>query len=271
MFRLTILNDEADKNELYVYLSSAISQTIIDCLDEYLDDIGRYDLFFQYSFAGGFFSGLSQYVKPKALCRSIHKADEQAGYEFTFAKMRRMREKMQDRKEFYTFDVFEERILYCMCLIMADRARTAEGRKKREPLKEKVEAAKVALKEKYGLKATEANDYSRKMYYASAMLLKDSEDDNLIFWDDDYNFFWKDGFVKGIGYLKSMVGETAGYGYQCTCEIFTDIGVKPPLFLLGTKEANRIANEEQNRRFIEKMNNDFLGGIGGADAIGNAN
>ena len=39
----------------------------------------------------------------------------QAGYEFTFSKMKRMREKMLDQSKFYTFDVFEEKILYSLC------------------------------------------------------------------------------------------------------------------------------------------------------------
>ena len=39
--------------------------------------------------------------------------------------------------------------------------------------------------------------------------------------------------------------------------IFSDIGIKPPLLLLGTEEANRIANEEQQRRYIEKMDEHF--------------
>lgn len=199
---------------------------------------------------------------PKVLCLDEINDDSQAGYEFTFSKMKRMREKMLDKKEFYTFDVFEEKLLFSMCSIDADRARTLTGKKKREPLKEKVEAARVELREKYRLTARDANDYSRKMYYASAMLLKDSEDDNLIFWDYDHIFFWKDGFVEGIGYLKSFVGENAGYGYKYTCDIFSDIAIKPPLMLLGTEEANRIANEEEGKRIREYMDG-FYGKITG--------
>ncbi|SFG70923.1 hypothetical protein [Oribacterium sp. WCC10] len=37
---------------------------------------------------------------------------------------------------------------------------------------------------------------SLDLYLASAMLLKDSEDENLIFWDDDYDIFWNEGFIK---------------------------------------------------------------------------
>ena len=263
MYRLANFNEEnTEEGSVYRYISVAVSKTIIDCLDEYLDDTEKYDAFFQYTFSDSFFEGLSRYVLAKALCLDEGDDDAQAGYEFTFSKMRRMREKMLDQNEFYTFDVFEEMLLYSMCDIEAARARTAAGRKKRELFKDKVEAARAELREKFKLNARDANDFSRKMYYASAMLLKNSEDDNLIFWDDDYDFFWKDGFIKGIGYLKSMVGQNAGYGYKYTCDIFSDIGIKPPLMLLGTEEANRIANEEEGKRIREYMDG-FYGKITG--------
>ncbi len=189
MFRLANFSEEnKEEGSLYRFLSDTISKTIVDCLDEYLDNSEKYDLFLQYTFLDNFFKGLSQYVLPKALCLDEINDDSQAGYEFTFSKMKRMREKMLDHKEFYTFDVFEEKLLFSMCSIDADRARTLAGKKKREPLKEKVEATSVELREKYKLTARDANDYSRKMYYTSAMLLKDSEEENLIFWDYDHIF-----------------------------------------------------------------------------------
>ena len=272
MFRLAGINDENSlDSELYQYLSSAISKTIKDCIDEFLDDIDRFDLFFQYSFSNTFFEGLSQYVKPKALCPGGNKADEQTGYEFTFAKMKRMREKMMDQIEFYTFDVFEERILYFLCCLDKDRARTASGKKKRELLKDKVEAARLELSEKYKLKAKEANDYSRKMYYASAMLLKESEDDNIIFWDYDFDIFFEKGFIKGINDLKGIIGLYAGYGYEYTCDIFSDVGIKPPLLLLGSKEANRIINEEDGKKIKKSLDllHDELEGMDDDDILNN--
>lgn len=167
--------------------------------------------------------------------------------------MKRMREKMVDQSKFYTFDVFEEKILYSLCSYDAVLAKIPIGKMRRELVKDKIAAARIELREKFKLSVKRTNDYSKKMYLASAMLLKDSEDENLIFWDDDYDIFWNEGFIKGIGYLKSLGGQYSGYGYKYTCEIFSDLGIKPPLLLLGTEEANRIANEEQQRRYIEKM------------------
>lgn len=264
MFRLACF-DDVNKNDgdgLYRYLSSAISDTITDCLNEFIEAPERYSIFLDMYFGGEFFSGLSQYIDLIEFVADPDEADHQAGYEFTLAKIKRMKEKMLDQQEFYTFDVYEEKILYSMCKLMADRARTAVGRKKREPLKTKVEEAKQKLKEEYGQPAYKANDYSRKMYYASAMLLKPDEDDNLIFWDDDYDFFWRDGFIEGIHYLKRLEGQSAGYGYQYTCRIFSDIGIKPPLMLLGTEEANKIVTKVQQEQFnkhISEVFGDMLG------------
>jgi len=258
MFRLANFDDEKkDEDGLYRYLSSAVSETIIDCLDEYLGDMERCYGFYDIFFGRDFFSDLSMYVKPSGSHKDSAEADNQAGYEFTLAKMKRMKEKMQDQGDFYTFDLFEERVLFLMCSVEVGRSRTAKGKKKREQLKEKIEAAKTELREKYRLTVKRANDYSRKMYLASAMLLKDDEDDNLIFWDDDYAFYWRDGFVKGIAYIKALEGQNAGYGYHYACGIFSDIGLRPPLRLLGTEEANRVANEVQKERFMEKANEFF--------------
>ena len=164
-----------------------------------------------------------------------------------------MVEKMLDQKEFYTFDVFEEKILFTICDLDAQVSKTKEGKKQRQPLKARVEVAKKELQEKYGLTARDANDLSMKMYYASSMLLKDDEANNIIFWDDDYDFYWQDGFINGINYLKGVDGQTAGYGYSHACEIFSDIGIKPPLMLLGTEEANRIAVEVGIQKLKKKM------------------
>lgn len=267
MFRLANFDDEDNvEGSVYRYISNAISGTITDCLNEYLEGREKYDTFYNSFYAGGFFDGISRYIKPGNHATRAYSADDRVGYEFTLLKMHRMREKMQDQAELYTFDVFEERILFLMCKVKAGKSRTAEGRQLRDRLKGKVEATKTELRVKYGLSARDANDYSRRMYYASAMLLKDDEDDNIVFWDDDYAFFWKDGFIRGIDYLKGLEGQTAGYGYQYASDIFSDIGLRPPLMLLGTKEANRLATEVQEERHRKQMD-EFFGNIMRAKSI----
>ena len=139
---------EANTGEgsLYRYLSSAISQTIIDSLDLYLDDIRLYDVFIQFAFPENFFEGLSRNVLPKAFCMD-------AGRIWVYF----FQNEAYERK-----DAGSEQILYFWCL-----------------------------------------------------------------WREDSLF------------------------------IMLLLGIKPPLLLLGTEEANRIANEEQQRRYIEKMNEYF--------------
>lgn len=48
------------------------------------------------------------------------------------------------------------------------------------------------------------------------------------------------GFIDGINNIKGYMGFLRGYGYKSACEIFSDAGIKPPLMLLGTEEANKI-------------------------------
>ncbi len=40
-----------------------------------------------------------------------------------------------------------------------------------------------------------------------------------------------------------------GYGYDNVCEIFEDIGYRPPLMLLGSKEAAKIRNEVAKEKY----------------------
>lgn len=47
---------------------------------------------------GGFFSGISQYIKPKTSRVGSAQADDLVGYEITLSKMKRMKDKMQDKK-----------------------------------------------------------------------------------------------------------------------------------------------------------------------------
>ncbi len=66
MFRLANFDDETkdDENGIYRFISSAVSTTITDCLDEYLIDPESYRIYFGMFFEGGFFEGLSRYITP---------------------------------------------------------------------------------------------------------------------------------------------------------------------------------------------------------------
>ncbi len=66
MYRLASIGEaNTGEGSLYRYLSSAISQTIIDSLGLYLDEIRLYDVFIQFAFPENFFEGLIRYNKLK--------------------------------------------------------------------------------------------------------------------------------------------------------------------------------------------------------------
>ena len=52
------------------------------------------------------------------------------------------------------------------------------------------------------------------------------DDSNLFFWDIDYEFVFRDGFVKEIRNLVGGMAAILGYGYEDVCAIFTDLGIK---------------------------------------------
>ena len=264
MFRLANFPNEKEfeTDELYQYVSGAISETIAAALTEYLsDDMNCVDIYESYFL--GFFRGLENYVKGKydrIAERYLREESDRIGFTFIKDKMARMKEKVLDKKNNYTFDVLEERILFFMC-------QNEPYMEKRIPQekKTKIAEAEKTLRTKYGFLAREAKDFAQKMYRLARMPLKDDEDDNIIFWDDDYEFFfWEDlsdgsscSFLSGIERLKSYTGESRGYGYQYACEIFSDIGIKPPLRLFGTEEANRIRNEVQKENVMKAQEEFF--------------
>ena len=143
-----------------------------------------------------------------------------------------------------------------------------------------IEEAEQTLRKKYGFTAAVAEETARKMYRADSMLLKGDEDDNLIFWDDDYIYFFQGSMSGGmsgrsgggmgaaggvtfatlIKRLISYSGYARGYGWEYAREIFTDIGIEPPLLLLGTEEANKLAlkSAEGQMREGSKFWSDFM-------------
>ncbi len=260
MFRLVMYGEEDMKKEsLYQYVSKQISDTIAEHIDYHRNKF--YDFFYIFS-SDDFFEGISKYlildntnVDVPYFLENNGLNDLKVGYIFTQMKMQRMKEKMLDPDEVYTFDIFEERILADICYqaqypTTSIERECTDNRKISEKIKQNIALAQKELREKYKLDAKTAKDFAEKMFRPSKMLLREDEDDNIIFWDDDYSWFFRDGFVSGIERTKGLVGEESGYGYQYTKEIFTDIGCKAPLALLGTEEANRIVSQVQKDNYL---------------------
>ena len=259
MFRLVMYDEENMKKEsFYPYVSKQISDTIAEHIDHHRN---KFDGFFYDFSSDDFFKGISKYlildkanVDVPCFLENNGLNDLKVGYIFTQMKMQRMKEKMLDPDEVYTFDIFEERILAYICYQAqyptSLERECADTRRISEKIKQNIALAQKELREKHKLDAKTAKDYAEKMFRPSKMLLREDEDDNIIFWDDDYSWFFHDGFVAGIKRTKEFVGEGRGYGYQYTKEIFTDVGCKAPLALFGTEEANRIVSQVQRDNYL---------------------
>ena len=81
------------------------------------------------------------------------------------------------------------------------------------------------------------------MYRMFEMGLKDEEDENLFFWDDDFAVIFRETFVEGIRSITNGIGAVLGYGYEDACSIFTDAGFNVPLMLTGTRAAYDVKSE----------------------------
>ncbi|MCD7956391.1 MAG: hypothetical protein LUG93_11710 [Lachnospiraceae bacterium] len=252
MFRIVGI-DENTKNEHHLYLQQIASQTIATGLRAgYPSEASDADfqVFLESCLPEGFFKGLAQYVGMQD--------DMAAGVKFVRAKVNRMLEKLSDPSQGYTFDVFEE-LLFVIAINWANQdimLRKMLGEKKKNPYIDRKRQAAVAkeLMDRFSYSEKDAKEMAKSLLRFDKMGLDDEDDDeSLFFWDDDYAFFFSDSLIEGINGLKGFVGEQMGYGYEYTCGIFSDIGMKPPIMLLGTKEGNRIANEVAAKKYAEKM------------------
>jgi len=65
-------------------------------------------------------------------------------------------------------------------------------------------------------------------------------------------------FAQNVEGIKKLVGGTAsicGYGYKNVEEIFSDVGIKAPLLLVGTETAFDVIGEATQEQIFEAMKN----------------
>lgn len=170
------------------------------------------------------------------------------GPEFVNRKLDRMREKLLDRENAYTFDVFEEWLL----------VRILKAANYRDPEKEK--EIQTRLVDDFGYERKEARMLARALVELTPMQLgyftgsEDGywEEENEFFWDYDYKFFDDFGFAGAIRVLAAAFN--MGYGYDYTKGIFTDAGFEAPMTLLGTEEGNKERQRAAVNRLAELLN-----------------
>jgi hypothetical protein len=260
MFRFAELTHDEGK-ETYRYMSAAASQTIIDAIEDMISPLERLETFSDIIFGGEdweeyFFSGISQYIPFSCVRTEIinlaeqggwygtdaESADAMIGMEILLRKFTRMKEKMADPDQFYTFDLFEEYLF----ANMIDVNFTGEMIDDDEPfelpdkLQKKIDDMTEIIDREYGEYTEDPRAMAESLYLIENMGMGE---DDLFFWDDDYSIFFQNTFIEGIRMMIGGMGSVLGYDYDSVCEIFTDAGFTVPLMLTGTEAAFTIRED----------------------------
>lgn len=275
MFRLAEYEEGSD---LFKYLSSISSKTIYDALCDWVrtpDDLRElYFINFELMPAGirdvDFFEGIAEHLRTSESGAALKmkftgwfsewasteelSADGAAAIEFLWRKIERMKEKMLDREEYYTFDLFEEYLFSMMITHMSfidpEPGASSESARKRDAA---IVNTKKELVGKYGMEEREAAWTAFTVHRAGTMDIDAAEDmgyESLFFWDDDYSLFFEscDTFIEGIRNIVSGMGAILGYDYKSAEEIFKDAGYRVPLWIIGTEASYEVRKEDAMKR-----------------------
>lgn len=289
MFRLA--NHTEDKiDELYTYLSTTASKVIYNALDIWAGSLPAILDIYLTEFAGppisendtDFFEGISQYLSVSTVRSEINamvdsmktgrrliKEDGRIGMELLARKIDRMKDKMADPNNYYTFDLFEEFLFAKMLEAYVPEMFEGEEDPYRITSDGEIAVAAERLIRDFhvgeeleaelgeeGVGKDYANWLAHTIQRIDQMDLESSEEagyDSLFFWDDDYEIVFSGTFVEGIRSLVSGTGAILGYSYENVKEIFTDIGLKAPLLLVGSKVAYDITSEVTQERRADIM------------------
>lgn len=250
MFALVNCEEKEVKSSLELqYIREIVSNTVYRGLKyafTFYND-NDIDLMIDSYFGDNFFMNLGKYLR--------FQSDREAARDILKRKTARMMEKMLDKDNDYTFDVFEEYLFYIAIKWLEQDIELLPDIVKRDSefIDYKKEKEVADQLKDFGYGPRKALKKAREILRFHEMFLKEDEDDNLFFWDDDFSMIFSKNFCEGIRGLTSAMWEMQGYGYKYTCNIFTDVGYKVPLMLIGTKEANRIRNEEETKRIRKAM------------------
>lgn len=275
MFRLAEYEEGSD---IFKYLSSISSKTIYDALCDWVrtpdDLLELYLINFAEMPAGvrdvDFFEGIAEHLRTSESGAALKmkftgwfsewasteelSADGAAAIEFLWRKIERMKEKMLDREEYYTFDLFEE-YLFAMMITHLSLIETEPGSSSGKARKKGPAIAKTEkeLIEKFGMEKREAAWTATAVHRAAFMDIDEAEDmgyGSLFFWDDDYSLFFEncDTFIEGVRNIVGGMGAILGYDYESAAEIFTNAGYRVPLWIIGTEASYEIRKEDAMKR-----------------------
>ncbi len=241
------------------YLSPIISNTILTALDSWAPADYEVAAICEYLFQD-FFAGISGYIRladetlvkwertdrgfavPYVLASCEEEADPAAvdfmtGEEITARTINRMKEKMADPKELYTFNLFEE---YLLAVLIREKRKLyvlEHGSGDRMELTAEEKLAADRLKAEFGYTADEAANTAVRCFRIHEMPLT----------GESYRIFLEKGFVSAVQRIADIGGSVDGCGYDDARRIFTDIGMKVPLLLIGTK-----AGAEERKKAVEE-------------------
>lgn len=261
MFRLVCYDEDVSRKADWIYLCKTAGHTVAEGLRFTYEPENPYETdilgILCAHFPPHFFQGFASFVGMED--------DAKAGIEFMIQKVKRMIQKMEDPDKDYTFDVFEE-VLFAVAIgYVRDDIDFTKSTKLNVSYpfldKEREKDVIVELVERFGYSFPQAKKMARKVVRFHEMFLKKNEDSNMFFWDFDYDVFFGETFIDGIHMLESFSGEQSGYGYDYTCGIFTDIGMKAPLRLVGTREANKVANEVARKKVMASIDGVLSGDL----------
>lgn len=244
MYRVPFM-DKPQYREEAVFLSEGISQNLLNLITCVLGSEFLLDMF-RVQYLPDFFAGIGEYLPG---------GDKEAGWTLLQKKVQRMQQKLKSPVSYEPLDLFEQRLIYHCAQEAQAWVKDGVSERKEFVQQTKQRQAKKVLMERFGEEERVARRYSQAMYDGFAFLrdIEDEYEDTALVLDYDFVIFFGQSFVEGIRMLKSYAGEALGYGYDYACKIFSDADITPPLSLLGTAEANRIANEESQRRIREEQ------------------
>ena len=290
MFRLVGYDDDKI-DTLYKYLSGTASKVIWNALDIWAGSVPAILDVYLTQFASppvgefdvDFFEGISSHisagiVRPEIAAmadrltgRGFKISDDgRIGMEILARKIGRMKDKMADPVRVYTFDLFEE-FLFARMIESYD-PEIFEGEEDPYVITTDEEVAESAGKlltefkvgeeleaelDEPGIGQEYANWLARTIHRLDEMDLWKSEEagfESLYFWDMDYELVFGGTFLEGIKGLSGGTAAIMGYGYENVKEIFTDIGLRVPLLLVGTEAAFDTVEEVARKRMAEVMN-----------------